>query len=325
MPLPRLMPANCGMGDAVVEHHAARLQHAVDLAEVLRKAGDADVLEHAHARDLVVDRILRQIEVVAQLDLHVTRQASRDDLARHVLVLVLRQRDAVRVHAVVLGGVEDEPAPAAADVEEALAGREAQLAADVVELRDLRVVERLRFVLEVRARVHHALVEPHAVERVADVVVVRDVAAVGAALVQEGLEALPQLLPAVVHGADHRLRDAEHPARAAGEIDVAVDVRAGERSERRLGERLQAPPGAGNHFHRRRRRQRHPRAVGEHERDRQVAAAVAVGDDALERRHGEKCIRPPWEPSASWSGRRPTFYERSAPACRPRTACRRPW
>ena len=159
-----------------------------------------------------------------------------------MLVLVLRKRDAVRVHAVVLGGVEDEPAPAAADVEETLPGRQAELAADVVELRDLRVVERLRVVPEVRARVHHALVEPHAVERVADVVVVRDVGAVGAPLVQEGLDALAQPLAAVIDRAHHRLGDAEGLARAAGEVDVALDVGPRQRAQRGLGEGAEAPP-----------------------------------------------------------------------------------
>jgi hypothetical protein len=73
-------------------------------------------------------------------------------------------------------------APAAADVEEALARGEAQLAADVVELLRLRVVERVRVGAEVRARVDELGVEPEPVEGVRDVVVVAYVRAIAASL-----------------------------------------------------------------------------------------------------------------------------------------------
>ncbi|MCY1550216.1 hypothetical protein D9M68_864520 [compost metagenome] len=57
-------------------------------------------------------------------------------------VLVLRQRDAGGLHAVVLGRPEQQPAPAGADVEEALALAQHELAADVVELGFLRLRQR---------------------------------------------------------------------------------------------------------------------------------------------------------------------------------------
>src|SRR6516162_3246431 len=50
--------------DAVVEHKAARLQDALDLAEVARIVADAHVLEHSDAGDLVVERVLGQVEIV---------------------------------------------------------------------------------------------------------------------------------------------------------------------------------------------------------------------------------------------------------------------
>ena len=81
MPLPRLVRAERVVRDPVVEHEPARLQDPLDLAEVLRKARDADVLEHADARDLVVEHVLGQVEVVAQLDAHAAGEPARGDLA----------------------------------------------------------------------------------------------------------------------------------------------------------------------------------------------------------------------------------------------------
>ncbi len=101
-----------------------------------------------------------------------------------MVALLGRQRDAGGVHAVVLGGVQDQRAPAAADIEQAHARLEIELAADQVELGPLRVGQRLVRAGEVRARVGHRLVEQQPVEVVGQVVVVRDRRAVAAAGVQ---------------------------------------------------------------------------------------------------------------------------------------------
>ena len=53
-------------------------------------------------------------------------QAARGDLGLDVLVLVARQRDAGRAHAVGFRGVQDERAPAATDFEHAIAGANAR-------------------------------------------------------------------------------------------------------------------------------------------------------------------------------------------------------
>src|SRR5439155_1469993 len=82
--------------------------------------------------------------------------------------------------AVALGGPYDEAPPAAADVEEALARREAQLAAHEVELVLLRLVEVAVGSAVVGARVDHPLIEEERVEVVRDVVVEADGAAVRA-------------------------------------------------------------------------------------------------------------------------------------------------
>jgi hypothetical protein len=70
--------------------------------------------------------------------------------------------------------VHHQPAPAAADVQQPLAGLQAQLAADVVQLALLRGVQVVVGRLEVGARIDHAPVEPQRVEVVRDVVMVGD-------------------------------------------------------------------------------------------------------------------------------------------------------
>ena len=100
------------------------------------------------------------------------RRPARADFLAHVIELVLRQRDAGRVDAVVLGRVQKisppQPQPMSSS---AFTGGETQLAADVLELLFLRFVERVLVVAKIRARIHHALVEPETVERIRDVVV----------------------------------------------------------------------------------------------------------------------------------------------------------
>ena len=77
----------------------------------------------------------------------------------------------VAVHAVVLGRPQQQAAPAGADVEEALALAQHQLAADVVELGLLRLRQRHVGVAVVGARVHPPRVEPQRIEVVRHVVV----------------------------------------------------------------------------------------------------------------------------------------------------------
>jgi hypothetical protein len=84
--------------------------------------------------------------------------------------------------------VLDERAPAAAHVEEPLPRGEAELAADEIELRALRLLEPLPAGREVRARVDHARVEEQPVEVVRHVVVVPD----GLAVARDAVEAPAQ-------------------------------------------------------------------------------------------------------------------------------------
>ena len=91
--------------------------------------------------------------------------------------LLLRDVEAAHAYAVVLGHEQREPAPAAAGLDDALAGLQLQLAADVMHLRLLRLLDRHGRIGEVGARVLQRLaIEPQLVEIVAEVVVVMDVA-----------------------------------------------------------------------------------------------------------------------------------------------------
>ena len=68
-----------------------------------------------------------------------------------------------------------ESAPAAAHVEQSLAGLEPQLAAHHVQLLDLGLVEIVVPIMEIRAGVDHLLVEPELVKGIRHVVVIGDV------------------------------------------------------------------------------------------------------------------------------------------------------
>ena len=90
------------------------------------------------------------------------------------------------MHAVVLRGIQAHRAPAAADVEQAHAGTEAQLAAHELELVALGVLDGVARVVRapVAARVGQVRVEDQLVELVGEVVVVGDGLAVAPEAVQ---------------------------------------------------------------------------------------------------------------------------------------------
>ena len=128
--------------DAVVQQDAAGLQQLAQVGEVGRQLRRADVLDHPDARDLVVGAVVG-VPVVGEPDLDVVLEPRLAHARAREFGLRRRDRHADGADAVVGGGVDDERAPAAADVEQALAGLQVQLAADDVELAGLRGVERL--------------------------------------------------------------------------------------------------------------------------------------------------------------------------------------
>ena len=131
----------------------------------------ADVLDHADRRDRVV-ALAVQVAVVGDAHLDLVAQPGFGDPPAGQFGLGWTQCDADGLHAVFSRGVDHERAPAAADVEHALALFQLELLADEVELRELRLLKRLRPAREDRAAVGHRLVEKQFEELVGDVVVV---------------------------------------------------------------------------------------------------------------------------------------------------------
>ncbi len=232
--------------DAVVQEPPLRPQQRSAPREVAVELREAHVLEHADGADGVVRTVAHVAEVaVAHFDA-IAEPALGGTLAREV-GLRLRQRDAHRLHAVVLGCVQQHPAPTTPDVEQAHPGLQRELAADELVLVGLRVLEGGGVVVPHRARVGERGPEHHLVEVVRHVVVVRDrrgvtlarvAAAVKARLLRrrgQGLEAPPpdelgrgrdlprpevELLDVVGDG-----HDVEH---VAVDLELAGDVGAAE-------------------------------------------------------------------------------------------------
>jgi len=142
---------------AVVGHHPP---HRVEVGGIVL---DADVLEHSD-RHHPVERPV-DVPVVHQLDAHRESGAALAGQRR----LLARDGDAEHLHAVVRGGEPGETAPATADVQQALARLQLELAANEPQLLLLRLGEGRR-VGPVTARVAHRRVEHGLEDVVADVV-----------------------------------------------------------------------------------------------------------------------------------------------------------
>src|SRR6202050_5319144 len=135
----------------------------------------AYVLEHAHGDEGVVAAVDVAIVVQHVLD------TPGEPLALRPLArpgdLLLRDVEGAYPHAVFARHVQRQRAPAAAGFDDGLAGFQLQLAAHVVHLGDLGLIERGSRRRVVRAGIGHGAAEPQRVELVADVVVVVDVVA----------------------------------------------------------------------------------------------------------------------------------------------------
>ena len=83
---------------------------------------------------------------------------------------------------------------------------------------------------------------------------------------------------------DHALGDVEDAAGAAGEVEVAADVRAREATHRRPGQRTQPVERADDDPDFRTLGEPQLRPVGQHELDRHAQRSVAVFDQLRERR-----------------------------------------
>ena len=165
-------------GDAVVEYCHPDALYEQPLA-VQRQIGVADVLEHADADHLVEALVLRQVAVIHQLQLYLILQP----LGRHALAgqrqLLAAEGDAEHPGAELAGGEAGQSAPTAADIQQAVAGLEPQLAADQAQLGLLRLVDSLFAGLEIGTGIDHVAVQPELVEVVGQVIVVGDGLGIG--------------------------------------------------------------------------------------------------------------------------------------------------
>ena len=106
-------------------------------AEILR----ADVLGEPDRGDGVEPGLV-DVAVVEETHLGAILQPTLGDGLLRPRGLRGRQRHAQRLDPVVLGGMHDHPAPPGADIEQAVARLEGQLAADQLELLGLRLLQR---------------------------------------------------------------------------------------------------------------------------------------------------------------------------------------
>src|SRR5438552_2106582 len=168
----------------------------------------ADVLEHADARDLVEDALARNIAIVLQAHLAAALESLLPDPSRGEFVLIPAERDARRPGAILLGCSQNERAPATADIQEPFARLELELVEDVIEFLFLSELQGIGLAAEIGAGIHHVPVQPQRVEVVRNVVVVLNGVAIALAAVAPNA---PQSLAAVGSGAPgEAFGDAEH-------------------------------------------------------------------------------------------------------------------
>jgi hypothetical protein len=143
--------------DRVMKVESAGLEQAVNGTEVRGVIGGADTLEHADRGDLV--EIALDQRIVEQFNRYLFLEFEARDLVLGVGELLLGERDAERVDPEMPGGVTDERAPAAANVEQTIARLQAKLPADDVKLVLLRSRQIVVPVAEIGAAVDQLRVE----------------------------------------------------------------------------------------------------------------------------------------------------------------------
>src|SRR6266853_287783 len=218
---PELGVAHADMADEVDHPEPARLEILGVGADHLRKLVAPRVLERPDRQQLV--ELARHLAEVALEHLDLAFEAAALDLGARFLDLFGGRVDSGAERAVPLPGVEEQVAPAAADVGEGVAPLEQDLAAHVVHLGDLRFLERLRSVGEPGAGVGHAhFVEPFPVD-----VLSRPVAKARVRLrPRNRCVAVSEFVPPVAHP-DEESRavvEAGVHARAEGVREAALDV-----------------------------------------------------------------------------------------------------
>lgn len=150
---------------------------AIKNADVSRIQLLSDMLAHLDGTDRVEGRRRRQVAevaVVLQTNLDAVGQAAVGGASDGEIALLSRQRDTGGAHAVALCRVQDQRSPATPDIQQMHAWFQAELATDQIQLRGLRIVQRLARVGEIGRRVRHVVVEQQPVEVVGQVVMMGD-------------------------------------------------------------------------------------------------------------------------------------------------------
>src|SRR5712692_1836952 len=288
---PELGVAHADVADEVDHPEPARLEIPGVGANHLRKLVAPRVLEGADRQQFV--ELARHLAEVALEHLHLAFEAAALDLLARLAHLLGGGVDSRAARAVFLPGVEEQVAPAAADVGEGVPRLEQHLPADVVHLVRLRFLQRLGTVHEPGAGVRHAdLVEPLPVKALARTVMEPRVLL---GLRDRGV-AVKELVPPVAHPDEEGRAvvesgiqgGAESEREATFNVDIPVEIslqkshvaeqqhapRCADAADddRRLGRPLVVLPG---------------RAVGEHDPKTDVRLRADLGHFFLETRvHG---------------------------------------
>src|SRR5260221_722437 len=117
--------------DTVVEENSVGSQQFACVFKIARELASTHVLEHADANQFVEAVAIVQVAVIAHFHPAPAIQAGPRYSLVSQLGLVATKRDAKGFYSVLLGGMDDQATPPAANVEQALARAQSQLAAQI--------------------------------------------------------------------------------------------------------------------------------------------------------------------------------------------------
>ena len=161
------------MADRVQKGDTVLVQQALHMIEELRIVAHADMLEHADGDDTV--ELLVHVAIVAQFEPDPVGQAHFEGPLVRQFPLFCRQGDALYLDILERGEIQRHTAPAAADIEDLVAGFQVHLGGDQPLLVALRRLECVVRAFEKSAGILHVPVEEEFVELVSQIVMMRDI------------------------------------------------------------------------------------------------------------------------------------------------------
>ena len=162
------------LADGVEQHHPVVGEQVLAGREKLAEMRRPDMFEHPDRNDPVEPAL--DLAVIDQFELDPVGYPGLLGAAARDLQLLLAQRHPEHIDVGDAVEIERGPAPAAADVEHALAGLEIELGGDMRLLVRLRLVEAVGGIGEVSAAVLAIVIEEQGIELVRQVVMMRHVA-----------------------------------------------------------------------------------------------------------------------------------------------------